>query len=134
VRVGRRGPLVVGHLLILPLPVEPAQFCVGRVLDAGLGRQLLEVIFPKKNGYEVNGGSGCTSVQTRPGIRTPRRNNGGRGCRKLPGTRISPLAPGRGSRTSHPVRPRTSAARRTTPPGRCPSTDRPRSCCRSSLP
>src|SRR5262249_7550674 len=46
VRVRGRGPLIVGDLLVLALPVEAAQLLVGGVLDAGLGRQLLEVLLP----------------------------------------------------------------------------------------
>ena len=42
---GRR-PLLVGHLLVLPLPVEATQLLVGRVVDAGFGGQLPQVALP----------------------------------------------------------------------------------------
>ena len=38
------------------------------------------MIFPTKSGHGVNGVSGCTSVHNQPEIRTPERNDGGRGC------------------------------------------------------
>ena len=44
-------------------------------------RELRGLVFPKKNGVEVKGGSGCTSVHTLPEIRTPGRNEGGHGCK-----------------------------------------------------
>jgi hypothetical protein len=58
--------------------------------------RIAALIFPKKNGVEVNGVSGCTSVQNQPGIRTPERSVSGRGCRTLPGTRTAQPAPGHG--------------------------------------
>ena len=67
---------------------------------------------PRKMDTELTVGLVVRPFITRPGIRTPERSDGGRGCRTPPGTRRSPPAPGRGWRTPRPVRSRTSGARR----------------------
>lgn len=57
-------------------------------------RGIKRLIFPTKSGHEVNGGFGCTPVQTPPGTRTPATSATGRGCKTLRGTRRPRLWPG----------------------------------------
>src|SRR5688572_27314844 len=47
----------------------------------------IPVVFPKKNGVEVKGVSGCAFARTRPGTRAPGWSAGGRGCRRPRRTR-----------------------------------------------
>src|SRR5262245_29855010 len=88
------------------------------------------LVFPKKNGHGVKGGSGCATARIPPETRTPRRSVGGRGCKTPPRTRRCLPLPALGSCTTRRGPAPASARRRSSPPARCPSTAPPRSCCR----
>jgi len=60
----------------------------------------LKVVFPKKSGHGVKGVLGCTSARSPREINTPRRNEGGRGCRRPRCTRTGSPSPRRAWCTS----------------------------------
>src|SRR5581483_10143328 len=80
----RPGGLLLGRSLVSNLLIWLHDYIhLSLFATTGGGK----VVFPKKNGVEVTGVSGCGSARTRPGTRTPVTSAGGPGCRTLPGTR-----------------------------------------------
>ena len=83
------------------------------------------LVFPKKNGAEVKGGSGRAPARIPPGTRIPGRSVGGRGCKTLRRTRRCSPWPPRGWCTSRDAPTPASGWRRNSRPARYPALSHP---------